>query len=249
MNTRQWIGIGLVGLLIFVGAGSRTARGQALVLDVANLGYQILNYAYDLSDIVAQAEQIAHLIIMVEQGITNLDPSDIPIIGPLFEAWAVLLDVFHRAEGIVFRLGAVEPQFTLLYPEFGGPAVDHILYVEQQRAWNLQVRHAHLTAMESHGIHDLLPDDMATLGETLRRSDAAAGNLEVTQEGNKITAIVATQLMRLQEMEAAQGRAVASKLMMEAAENDAAISNSKRWIGDQSLVLPTPGLAELPTLR
>ena len=224
-----------------------------IVFDPTNL-VQNAETAIQAAAMVAKAaEQIQNQIIMInhqveqiQHQLTNLQHLDPSVLGNLNGQIHQFMGVLQHVKGLGYRVGVLTEQFNNLYPQFGLPPVDGHTYREEQERWNLQTRHALEEAMQAQSIVEQIGEDQANLNATVDWSQAAVGNLQVLQAGNQIQGLVATQLMRLQQIMAASGRAQAAELARKAAENDAAIGNSKRMMECFDCMEPTRPLNRLP---
>jgi P-type conjugative transfer protein TrbJ len=102
--------------------------------------------------------------------------------------------------------------------------------------------------MAAQSIVEHLSRDRSNLSAAVSWSQAAAGNLQVLQAGNQIQALVATQLMRLQQLSAASQRAQAAELAQQAAARDASRANADRLMQCFTCMAPTQPLNAPPTL-
>ena len=75
-------------------------------------------------------------------------------------------------------------------------------------------------AMQSHAILEGIQEDEFTLQMAVSQSDGAVGHLQAMQARNNITALNTVQLIRMEQMLAAQGRMDTSRDMAEAAIKD-----------------------------
>jgi P-type conjugative transfer protein TrbJ len=226
-----------------------------VVFDPTNL-VQNAETAMQAAAMVAKAaEQIQNQIIMInhqveqiQHQLTNLDHLDPSVLSNLNGQIHQFMGVLQHVNGLEYRVGVIAEQFNDLYPEFGLPPVDGHTYRDEQAKWNLQTRHALEDAMQAQSIVEQIGEDQANLNATVDWSQAAVGNLQVLQAGNQIQGLVATQLMRLQQIMAASGRAQAAEMARKAAENDAAIGNSKRMMECFDCMSPTKPMSAPPKL-
>jgi P-type conjugative transfer protein TrbJ len=196
-----------------------------------------------------QITMINHQVEQIQHQLTNLAHLDASVLGNLNGQIHQFMGVLQHVNGLGYRVGVIAEQFNGLYPEFGLPPVDGQTYRDEQAKWNLQTRHALEDAMRAQSIVEQIGADQANLNATVDWSQAAVGNLQVLQAGNQIQGLVATQLMRLQQIIAASGRAQAAEMARRAAENDAAIGNSKRMMECFDCMEPTRPLNRLPRAR
>jgi P-type conjugative transfer protein TrbJ len=128
--------------------------------------------------------------------------------------------MIDRVEGIPHRFEQVTERFDELYPPFEQGFWDGGTHVQQLRAFARQMRAAGRVAMQSHAILESIVGDELTLQLAVQQSDGAVGHLQAIQAGNNITALNTVQLIRMEQMLAAQGRMDTSRDMAEAAIKD-----------------------------
>ena len=226
------------------------AKAVLFVEDVVAIAEAVLQTFYIIADYAIQVEMIANAILQYETMILNLNPLDWPIIGELWAAVGTAFAIFERGKGLVHEFEDFSPQFIVLYPKFGEGRVGGEVFIEQQYTWNLQVREANQAAGEAQAIKEALETSMAVLEGAMHRSDRAVGNLQVMQAGNQINGVVATELIRMQQLLAMQGRAQMSKDMKEAAIDNEALANANHAMECFTCMDETiEGLRTLPQIR
>jgi P-type conjugative transfer protein TrbJ len=210
-----------------------------------NQGRQIANevqmLANQVTQITNQSTQIAHQV----KNLTTLDGSILDRLGSTITA---MVGVLHTAEGLTYTLGDMQGQFETLYPQFGQAARPLRDLGPQITRWNQQVRDAMQDAMRAQSVAEHLTADQATLEQAMTASQAAEGNLQVSQAANQLSGLMTTQLMRLEQVTAATGRVLASDLGKQAAEADAARARAQYLLHGLGTTSTAP-LAELPAFQ
>lgn len=221
-----------------------------IVFDPTQFAQLILDYA-------VQAEQLAQDVLAVEQlilqyeimllNIRNLNWSGLPIVGGLMDS---LTNIYESATGIVYTAAAIKEAFDELWQPFRVEVMDGATFYGKAFDWNEQVRRAHYDVMflQNH-VPVNLYDTRTVMREVMSRSAAAEGELQATQAGNELQAVIANQLMLVNEQLAMQSTAVDTQAMMDAATTDQAQLNGERWMHQFTAVTETTGYSTLPKLR
>ena len=196
-----------------------------------------------------QVTMITHQVAQIQHQLTNLERLDPSVLDSMNGQINHFMAVIQSAHGLGYQVGQIADQFNQLYPEFGLPPLDGETYRDEQAKWNLQTRHALEQAMKAQSIVEQMSSDQAHLNSTVAWSQAAVGNLQVLQAGNQIQGLMATQLMRLQQIMVASQRAQTADLARQAAQNDAAIGNSRRLMECFDCMAPTQPHSSFPPLQ
>jgi P-type conjugative transfer protein TrbJ len=258
---KKWLAVAAICALL-IGVTTSKSSGIIAVFDEAAFAQMLLEAVWWAIDLAYQAEQIANqvtqianqvlqyemLIQQYETMVTNLLTLEFDMSMVLSGAWGNIFARLQNALGMTHAYLSIGGEFAAMYPVFNREPMGGGDYVLELRTWSQQVRDAGQGAMSAQAIAESLEADVGTLEGALRRSDAAAGNLQVHQAGNQIEAIGVTQLMRIQQMMAQQGRAETSATMMEAAEKDQALGNAERWLFAFTYMDPVAGLSQMPRL-
>ena len=196
-----------------------------------------------------QVTMITHQVAQIQHQLTNLERLDPSVLDSMNGQIDHFMAVIKSAHGLGYQVGQIAEQFNGLYPEFGLPPVDGQTYREEQAAWNQQTPLALEQAVQAQSIVEHIATDQANLSATVAWSQAAVGNLQVLQAGNQIQGLMATQLMRLQQIMVASQRAQAAELARQASENDQAQGNARRLMEGYGEMGPTHPRSSLPPLQ
>jgi P-type conjugative transfer protein TrbJ len=226
-----------------------------IVFDPTNLVQNTLTAFRTLQATLNQARQIANEVTMIANQVTqlhnearNLASSPVSLLGTLTGSLEQYTSTLRDAEGMTYHLGSLTTQFNTVYPTFGQPAVSSATLVSQATQWSQQVRAALQGAMQAQSIVGRLTQLQGRLQTAMGASQAATGNLQVSQATNQLLGLMAEQTASLQQIVAASGRAEASLIAAQAASDDAARANAKHFM--QGFTDYTPGKGPgLPKLR
>lgn len=223
---------GLVAACLSVAAADAQLFGGRLVYDPTNHAQNLLTAARSLREIQQQVEQLRNEAQMLLNQAQNLEGLDISTAPELQAAITRMRALIERAEGMTFEIGEIEAAWARDYPE-SYAALDHDAMVAQAR---LQWRNARdalgVSLVTQADIISSSEEDAAALGRLLAESQGAAGNLDATQAGNELIGLSVAQMLRLQQLLAAQSRAETLDRARALEEAEAARVRRERFLGD-----------------
>lgn len=221
-----------------------------VVFDPSNLVQMLLDYAVQAEQLTQEILAVEQLILQVEYmalAAKNLNFSALPVVGGLIDT---LTNVYENAQGIVYNAAHIKEAFDELWQPFRLEVMDGATFYGKVWDWNEQTRRAHYdVAFLQNKIPFNLYDTRMVMQEVMSRSAAAVGSLQAEQAGNELHAVVAQQLMLLNEQMALESSAQDSQRMMDAATTDQAQLNGERWMHEFTAVTETTGYNTLPKLR
>jgi P-type conjugative transfer protein TrbJ len=203
----------------------QTTLNQATQIanELTMITHQVKQLANEATMLTNQGTQIANQV----KELTSLPTS---ILGDLMGSLQQYTDTLKNADGLTYQLSDLTTQFNRLYPTFGRPAVSSSTLVAQTAQWTQQVRSALQGAMQVQSVIEKLTAQRTQVGTALTASQAAVGNLQVSQASNQLLGVLAEQLASLQQIIAASGRAETSLMATEAASDDAARANAEHFM-------------------
>ena len=214
-----------VVILIFLWTGS--AHALKSVIDFKNLmeNIKLVREAVKQTQqmkqqVETEIQELSYLVRQLETMQRNVERLVLvledPNLSNLQKTEALLITV----EGLTYNIDDLADSFEQLYPVFDGP-LDAVTLADHNRKWADQTRQNILKAMQMQGSIEQVPADRADVYNALDKSRSAVGNLQVQQAGNEISASIAKQLMRLEYIVAANGRAISTKMAEETSIEEA----------------------------
>ena len=209
------------------------------VFDGANYSQNLLTAVRTLQMINNQVRQLQNEANMLVNMARNLERLDYTSAAQLRTALAQINILMQQAEGIAFDVVRTETEYATHYPKAYGEAVTNDELVGHARTrWEHAVDAYRDTLLVQAQVARNVEADDALLGELAARSQAAGGNLQVSQTGNQLVALQVKQQMQTQHLLAAQFRAQALDEARKAAAEEQARTEFGRFLGAKTAYTP-----------
>jgi P-type conjugative transfer protein TrbJ len=234
--------------------------GHALmhVIDDTNLTQNILNtlstiqqYFQKVNQLAKQdtqigneVTQIRHQLSQLETMYRNLKRLSIILQDPMLSNLEKCEAVYQNSQRLKYTITAIQKDFEKYYPHYSAADTDTLK--KDNQGWTEATKESVQKSMEAQGSVEYLPQDRQDLGVALQKSRDAVGNLQATQAGNEIAANMSKQLMRLEHVVAANGRAVSAKLAEENAIKRAREAHHEHFFRDYGTKSTATPLTDLP---
>jgi P-type conjugative transfer protein TrbJ len=210
-----------------------SAAAQFTVFDPVNYQQNLVAGARALAQINNQLRQLqgdAEMLARMEQNLTRLTGSISP---ELKGALTAIQNELNQGTAIALRLKATEESYEQLFPREIARALsdDNGLRLAQQR-WQQEYASLERAARLQGQIGDAITTDSGLLAQTMDRSRAANGALEVAQAGNELSALAVKQALTLQGLLAAQQRSETLKSARDLAGEEEARQRFKVFLGN-----------------
>lgn len=204
-----------------------------IVYDPANHAENLLTAARTLIQINNQVQQLANEAQMLLNEAQNLASLPTSVAVDLRTSLARVDGLITAARGIAYQVSVIDSEYRRLFPEQYAAAVSTSQIVaDAQEAWTL-AREGFKHSLEVQAeVVGQVRADTATLDTLISESQGAAGNLQVAQAGNQLTALAAKQTMQLQTLVAASARADALERARSLAAHEQARARFTRFMGD-----------------
>ena len=210
------------------------------ILGIGDVVFDPTNYAKNLMTVLQTAKSNANELIQIENQVKqlanqalNLHKIPMSLLNELQGAIRDYNSILQRAEGISYQLQSASAQWNQMYGSAGN-VIDGLA-----AQWNGQVKASAANVAQMSALTDQLQATQARVGTALSLSDAASGNLDVTQATNQLIAIQIQQQAALLDLQAASARAEASFYAKMAADQDAARQRMQEWLRHDPNVLGT----------
>ncbi len=205
------------------------------VFDPTNFGQNLLQAVRSLIQINNQINQLANEAQMLINQAQNLASLPASIAADLQASLRRVDTLIRNAQGIAYRVSAIDSEYRRLFPEQYGSAVSTSQIIQDaQEAWAL-ARQGFKHSLEVQAeVVGQVRSDALVLDRLVARSQGAVGNLQVAQAGNQLAALVAKQSMQIQTLLAASGRAEALDRARTLAAHEQGRARFERFLSDGS---------------
>lgn len=209
-----------------------SVQAQALsVFDAANYVQNLLTAVRTLQIITNQVKSLANEALSLEYMARDLARLD--FLAPVEEALAEINALMARARGIAFEIGAVEAEFSRLFPrEYSAAVTTDALVIDARARWQHQMDALRQAMLAQAQVVTRVRTDTDMLRRLLAESQGAAGNLQVQQAGNQLLGFLGAQQLQTQSLMAAQFRAQALEEARAAMSEEQARAQLQRFLGD-----------------
>ncbi len=229
-------GVGVLAMLSAVAP----ARAAWPVIDVANLGQNILTAAHTLEEVNNQITQIQQFVQMLENQARNLTSLPFSILSQLQSSMGQLNSLMGQAQSLAYTVNQLEQQFRQLYPTYGGPVTQAGLLADARARWKASVNTYQHTMTVQSQIVAAIPTDQAQLSALVDQSQGAIGSLQALQATNQLLALQSRQLSATQDLMAANARAQSAEAMRNAEVEEGARAEWQRFWGNGASYTPAP---------
>ena len=206
----------LLGLMVSI-LPTQQARAQWAVIDVANLGENILTAMQTLQSNINEAQQIANQIQQINNEIRNLQqfPGALSasLLGNYVNSWTQMRNTFAAINGLSANLGTLAVNYQNLFPARGAGGLSAPQVLAQLQAYLTQARRTYQGVyQESGAVMAGLAQAQTDMQSTLAASNGASGNLDAIQAQTQMVAQVARLLMQQNAQVASMNQAHADWL-------------------------------------
>ncbi|ABB33777.1 P-type conjugative transfer protein TrbJ [Geobacter metallireducens RCH3] len=199
---------------------SAQAHATIPVLDYTNWAQNLFSYVQQVATAINTAEQLATQYQQLEVAIRQARQlnSD-QIRGRIMNGIRQLAEIQQKTRGITYDYGRTEGAFDQYYPDMAAyNGMSGKDYAAQAAKANQQLQNSVRDAMLAQGLISNAATDQDALNALVAASNSADGQLAAAQAGNQISAMVAQQLIQLQQIMATSAREQSSYMAAQAAE-------------------------------
>ncbi|PCI21059.1 P-type conjugative transfer protein TrbJ [Candidatus Wolfebacteria bacterium] len=210
-----------------------------IVFDPTNYGRNLLTAARTLQQVNNQIRQLrneAQMLLNQSQNLTRLPMS----IGGDLQRSLLQMDVLIRsANGLAYQITAIDAHYRTYFPErYAAATTSTRILQDGQDAWKAARSGFQHSLHVQAEVMGQVRSDRIVLDRLIMESQGAAGNLQVAQAGNQLTALAAKQTMQLQSLIAASARADALEKARVLALTEQARARFQHFLGDASAYTP-----------
>jgi P-type conjugative transfer protein TrbJ len=220
-------------LALALGAAPVREARALTVIDPSNLAQNLLQAARALEQINNQIRQIEQQALMLAQNPLQLSDE---LTDSILEARAL----FAAAEGLSFEVQTMSDRLRDLYPETWEDFDLSEIGASAAR-WSRENRSAIQRAMEAEArAAQSLENAQGRIERALQSSANAQGQTSAAQAGNQLLGITAGQLMEIQALLVAQGRALETERLERVARQERAQEIQRRAFPTHSPARASP---------
>lgn len=177
------------------------------VFDATNYAQNLLQAARALDQVNNQIKSLQNQASMIEAMGRNLQRIDFPQLEALTSAMKRVDQLMGKAQGIDFKVGALDRRIEALFPGTAAAIVGRDRRVADARA---RLDAATAAYKQSMGVQAQVVEnvraDAATLAELAGASQGSVGALQAAQAANQLLALSVKQLLQLQDLLTAEHR-------------------------------------------
>lgn len=235
------LGLGVLGSLGFSLLAPNTPAHAITVFDPSNYSQNLLTAARTLTQINNQIQSLQNEAKMLIGQAKNLSRIDFPQLQQVTQTLQAIDRLMGEAQGIDFRMDALDQQFGRLFPDDFSQAlttnqrvIDATTRLEAAKAGYRQTM-----GVQSQVVTNIQAD-ATTLSDIVARSQGAEGSLQAQQATNQLLALTAKQQFQIQDLMAAQYRAEATEAARRAQAEAEGRTATKKFLGTGTAYGSTP---------
>jgi P-type conjugative transfer protein TrbJ len=215
------------------------AQAQFVVFDPNNFSQNILTAARSLEQINNQVTSLQHESQMLTNEARNLTSLPYSSLQQLQNSLQSTQQLIGQAQNIAYSVQQVDNAFQTTYSPANASQSDQMMIANARARWQNAVGSLQDAMRVQAGVVGNIDVNAQEMSALVGSSQSAVGALQATQAGNQILALQSRQLSDLTAAFVAQGRAQSLQLAQQAAAQDQAKEQMRRFL--------TPGLGYQPT--
>jgi type IV secretion system protein TrbJ len=215
------------------------AQAQFVVFDPNNFSQNILTAARSLEQINNQVTSLQHESQMLTNEARNLTSLPYSSLQQLQTSLQSTQQLIGQAQNIAYSVQQVDNAFQTTYSPANASQSDQMMIANARQRWQNAVGSLQDAMRVQAGVVGNIDVNAQEMSALVGSSQSAVGALQATQAGNQILALQSRQLSDLTAAFVAQGRAQSLQLAQQAAAQDQAKEQMRRFL--------TPGVGYQPT--
>jgi P-type conjugative transfer protein TrbJ len=234
-QSRRWIALAIIAL-----GAPLASPGQSLtVFDPANFSQNVLTAARELQQVTNQITSLQNEAQMLVNQARNLASLPYSALQQLQSSLQQTQQLLSQARNIAYDVQQIDQAFQSTYAGASSLQSAQALIANAQQRWQNSVAGLQDAMRVQAGVVGNLDTNRTQMSALVSSSQSAEGALQATQAGNQILALQSQQLADLTAAVAAQGRAQALVAAEQAAAEDQAREQLRRFL--------EPGVGYQPT--
>ncbi|MEJ0024954.1 MAG: P-type conjugative transfer protein TrbJ [Rhizomicrobium sp.] len=215
------------------------AQAQWAVFDSANYAQNLLEAARALQQINNQIQSLQNEATMLQNMGKNLTSLNTSQLGTMVTALTQISTLMNQGQGIAFNVSATTAAFAQTYPQsYPSGTSTATLAADALKRWQDSMAAFQQTLTIQAQVAQNVQADTATLTSLTNASQAAVGNLQVSQATNQLLALSIKQQLQIQNLMAAQYRAASLDQARNAESDVQAQSQFSTFLGNGSAYTP-----------
>lgn len=215
------------------------AQAQWVVIDPTNLAQNLMTAANTLEQINNQVKQLQNEAQSLMNQARNLASLPYSALQQLQSSIQRTQQLLAQAQNIAYDVQQIDHAFQTTYGRANASQSNQAMIGNAQQRWQNSVAALQDALRIQAGVVGNLDTNRTQMSALVTSSQSATGALQATQAGNQMLALQAQQLADLTAAIAAQGRAQSLQAAQQAAAQDQAKEQLRRFL--------TPGTGYQPT--
>jgi len=225
---------------LIVAAVAVSPASAWIVFDPSNYSQNMLTAARSLEQINNQIRSLQNEARMLIDQARNLTKLPYSALQSIQQSMSQTEDLLKQAQGLGYNLQQIQSEYGKLYSSVDVSASDKALVDDAQKRWQNSVSGFEDALKVQAGVVDGLSDTRTELNNLVSRSQGATGALQAAQAGNQLLAVQAKQLADLTAAVAAENRANLLDSARNAAAEDQAREQFRRFLSTGQGYQPSP---------
>ncbi|MGK6321326.1 P-type conjugative transfer protein TrbJ [Sphingomonas sp. DT-204] len=215
------------------------AAAQITVFDPNNYSQNLLTAARTLQQINNQITSLQNEATMILNQAKNLTRIDFPELQQLTQTMQQIDQLMGQARGVGFQVSQIDSQLGQLFPRSLNEALTSNARVIDAKARLDTAMDAYRQTMTVQAqVVGNIQSDSGALASIVAKSQGAEGALQASQATNQLLALLAKQQMQLQQLMAAQFRALALEQARQAQAEAEARAATVKFLGSGTAYTP-----------
>ena len=206
------------------------ASAQMVVFDPSNFSQNVLTAARELQQVTNQITSLQNQAQMLINQARNLARLPYSALQQLQSSIQRTQQLLAQAQNIAYNVQQIDRAFQTTYGGANAGQSNQALIANAQARWQNSVAALQDAMRVQAGVVGNLDTNRTQMSSLVTSSQSATGALQAAQAGNQILALQAQQLADITAAVAAQGRAQSLQAAQQAAAQDQAKEQLRRFL-------------------
>ncbi len=217
-------------LALSLAAAAPPAVAQLIVFDPSNFSQNVLTAARELQQVTNQIISLQNQAQMLVNQARNLASLPYSSLQQLQSSIQRTQQLLAQAQNIAYNFQQIDRAFQTTYGSANASQSNQALIANAQQRWQNSVASLQDALRVQAGVVGNIDTNRTQMTALVTSSQSATGALQATQAGNQILALQAQQLADLTATVAAQGRTQSLQAAQQAAAQDQAKEQLRRFL-------------------
>jgi P-type conjugative transfer protein TrbJ len=224
---------------VIITAPAKAFLGSGIVFDPSNYAQNVLEATRALQQINNKIQQLQNEAMMLQNMGRNLTSLRSSQLGTMISSLTQVSNLMNQAQGIAFNVSATNTAFSQFYPQaYPASTSFNSLQGDAHQRWQDAMSAFQRTLQVQAQVAQSVQADAPTLSTLVNASQGAVGNLQVSQATNQLLALSIKQQLQIQNLMAAQDRAMALDAARNAESQEAARAEFADFMGSSTAYSP-----------